>query len=103
MRDKGIRLSPKLSRIAQIVPTQKMWIGVIWNVEYKAISADNGIAQGLGEFSKNLSISMLLTFIGSVQMKLIPNEFTNPMPKDYDPWTKAPTKGVIPINFLISY
>ena len=67
------------------MPTQKMWIGVICNVEYKAIFADNGIAQGLGEFSKILSISMLLAFIASVQMKLIPNEFTNPMLKDDDP------------------
>ena len=46
---------------------------------------------------------MLLTFIGSVQMKLIPNEFTNPMPKDYDPWTKAPTKGIIPITFWSAF
>ena len=42
-----IRLSPELSKIVRIVPSQKMLIGLICNVEYKAISAEAGTAHGL--------------------------------------------------------
>ena len=42
-----IRLSPELSKIVRIVPSQKMLIGLICNVEYKAISAEAGPAHGL--------------------------------------------------------
>ena len=39
LAEKMIRLSPELSKIVRIVPSQKMLIGLICNVEYKAISA----------------------------------------------------------------
>ena len=42
-----VRLSPGLSEIVRIVPSQKMLIGLVCNVEYKAISAENGTAHGL--------------------------------------------------------
>ena len=42
-----IRLSPELSKIVRIVPSQKMLIGLICNVESKAISAEAGTAHGL--------------------------------------------------------
>ena len=42
-----IRLSPELSKIVRIVPSQKMLIGLICNVEHKAISAESGTAHGL--------------------------------------------------------
>ena len=41
-----VRLSPELSKIVRIVPSQKMLIGLICNVEYKAISAESGTAHG---------------------------------------------------------
>ena len=48
-----IRLSPELSKIVRIVPIQKMLIGLVCNVEYKAISAESGTAHG---FSPRLAI-----------------------------------------------
>ena len=47
LAEKMIRLSPELSKIVRIVPSQKMLIGLICNVEYKAISAESGTAHGL--------------------------------------------------------
>ena len=47
LAEKMIRLSPELSNIVRIVPSQKMLIGLICNVEYKAISAESGTAHGL--------------------------------------------------------
>ena len=38
LAEKMIRLSPELSKIVRIVPSQKMLIGLICNVEYKAIA-----------------------------------------------------------------
>ena len=42
-----VELSPELSKIVRIVPSQKMLIGLVCNVEYKAISAKSGTAHGL--------------------------------------------------------
>ena len=42
-----IKLSPELSKIVRIVPSQKMLIGSICNVKYKAISGENGTALSL--------------------------------------------------------
>ena len=42
-----IRLFPELSKIVRIVPSQKRLIGLICNVEYKAIPAESGTAHGL--------------------------------------------------------
>ena len=47
LAEKMIRLSPELSKIVRIVPSQKMLIGLICNVEYRAISAESGTAHGL--------------------------------------------------------
>ena len=47
LAEKMIRLSPELSKIVRIVPSQKMLIGLICNVEYKAISAKGRTARGL--------------------------------------------------------
>ena len=47
LAEKMIRLSPELSKIVRIVPSQKMLIGLVCNVEYKAISAEAGTAHGL--------------------------------------------------------
>ena len=47
LAEKMVRLSPKLSKIIRIVPSQKMLIGLSMNVEYKAISAEAGTAHGL--------------------------------------------------------
>ena len=44
---KMIRLSPELSKIVRIVPSQKMLIGLICKVKYKAIFAVRGTAHGL--------------------------------------------------------
>lgn len=44
---KMIRLSPELSRLTRIVPSQKQVFGLARNVEYKAISAEAGTAHGL--------------------------------------------------------
>ena len=53
LSEKMIRLSPELSKIVRIVPSQKMLIGLICNVEYKAISAESGTAHG---YSSSLAI-----------------------------------------------
>ena len=39
LAEKMVRLSPKLAKIVRIVPSQKMLVGLICNVEFKAISA----------------------------------------------------------------
>jgi hypothetical protein len=47
LAEKMVRLSPRLSKLIKIVPSQKMLIGLPMNVEYKAISAEAGTAHGL--------------------------------------------------------
>jgi phage terminase large subunit-like protein len=47
LAEKMVRLSSDLSKIVRIVPSQKMLIGLVCNVEYKAISAESGTAHGL--------------------------------------------------------
>ena len=47
LAEKMVRLSPELSKIMRIVPSQKMLVGLICNVEFKAISAQSGTAHGL--------------------------------------------------------
>ena len=47
LAEKMVRLSPKLSSIVKIVPSQKMLVGLPMNVEYRAISAEAGTAHGL--------------------------------------------------------
>ena len=45
--EKIIRLSPELSKIVRMVPSQKMLIGLLCKIEYKAIVAESGSAHGL--------------------------------------------------------
>jgi phage terminase large subunit-like protein len=47
LAEKMVRLSPHLMQIVKIVPSQKMLVGLLRNVEYKAISAEAGTAHGL--------------------------------------------------------
>jgi len=47
LAEKMVRLSPALSKIVRIIPSQKMLVGLPMNVEYKAISAEAGTAHGL--------------------------------------------------------
>jgi phage terminase large subunit-like protein len=47
LAEKMVRLSPQLSKIIRIVPSQKSLVGLPMNVEYKAISAEAGTAHGL--------------------------------------------------------
>ena len=47
LAEKMVRLSPKLNQVVRIVPSQKMLVGLLCNVEYKAISAEAGTAHGL--------------------------------------------------------
>jgi phage terminase large subunit-like protein len=47
LAEKMVRLSPALTKIIRIVPSQKSLIGLTMNVEYKAISAEAGTAHGL--------------------------------------------------------
>lgn len=47
LAEKMVRLSPELSKIVKIVPSQKQLIGLPMNVEYRAISAEAGTAHGL--------------------------------------------------------
>lgn len=47
LAEKMVRLSPTLSKVIRIVPSQKSLIGLAMNVEYKAISAEAGTAHGL--------------------------------------------------------
>lgn len=42
-----VRLNDELMKLVRIVPSQKMLIGLLMNVEYKAISAEAGTAHGL--------------------------------------------------------
>ena len=53
LAEKRIRLSTELSKIVRIVPSHKMLIGLVCNVEYKAISAESGTAHG---YSPSLAI-----------------------------------------------
>jgi phage terminase large subunit-like protein len=46
LAEKMVRLSPELSKIIRIVPSQKSLIGLPMNVEYKAMSAEAGTAHG---------------------------------------------------------
>lgn len=47
LAEKMVRLSPKLSKMVRIIPSQKSLVGLPMNVEYKAISAEAGTAHGL--------------------------------------------------------
>lgn len=47
LAEKMVRLSPMLSKVIKVVPSQKSLIGLPMNVEYKAISAEAGTAHGL--------------------------------------------------------
>ena len=47
LAEKMVRLSPELSQIIKIVPSQKSLVGLPMNVEYRAISAEAGTAHGL--------------------------------------------------------
>ena len=47
LAEKMVRLSPALSKIIRIIPSQKSLIGLPMNVEYRAISAEAGTAHGL--------------------------------------------------------
>jgi len=47
LAEKMVRLSPELMKLVRIVPSQKVLIGLMMNVEYKAISAEAGTAHGL--------------------------------------------------------
>ena len=47
LAEKMVRLSPDLSKIVRIIPSQKSLIGLPMNVEYEAISAEAGTAHGL--------------------------------------------------------
>ena len=47
LAEKIIRLSPELSKIVRIVPSQTMLIGLLCKVKYKAIVAESGSAHGL--------------------------------------------------------
>ena len=47
LAEKMVRLSPKLAKIVRVIPSQKSLVGLLLNVEYKAISAEAGTAHGL--------------------------------------------------------
>jgi len=47
LAEKMVRLSPMLSKVVKVVPSQKCLMGLPMNVEYKAISAEAGTAHGL--------------------------------------------------------
>ena len=47
LAEKIVRLSPDLSKIVPIVPSQKMLVGLICNIEFKAIIAQSETAHGL--------------------------------------------------------
>ncbi len=47
LAEKMVRLSPQLSEIVRVVPSSKMLVGLVMNVEYKAISAEANTAHGL--------------------------------------------------------
>ena len=46
LAEKMVRLSPELSKIVRIIPSQKMLVGLICNIEFKAISAESGLRTG---------------------------------------------------------
>jgi phage terminase large subunit-like protein len=47
LAEKMVRMSPELSKLVKIIPSQKTLIGLPMNVEYRAISAEAGTAHGL--------------------------------------------------------
>ena len=47
LAEKMVRLSPQLSKLVRVIPSQKSLVGLPMNVEYKAISAEAGTAHGL--------------------------------------------------------
>lgn len=47
LAEKMVRLNPELNKIVRIVPSQKTLLGLICNVEYRAISAESSTAHGL--------------------------------------------------------
>jgi len=47
LAEKMVRLNPELFKIVRIVPSQKTLLGLICNVEYRAISAEANTAHGL--------------------------------------------------------
>ena len=47
LAEKMVRLSPRLTQLIKIVPSQKSLVGLPMNVEYRAISAEAGTAHGL--------------------------------------------------------
>ena len=47
LAEKMVRLSPRLSQLVKVIPSQKSLIGLPMNVEYRAISAEAGTAHGL--------------------------------------------------------
>ena len=47
LAEKMVRLSPELSKLVKIVPSEKKLVGLPMGVEYKAISAEAGTAHGL--------------------------------------------------------
>ena len=47
LAEKMVRLSQRLNKVVRIIPSQKMLVGLLMNVEYKAISAEAGTAHGL--------------------------------------------------------
>lgn len=47
LAEKMVRLNPALSKLVRAIPSKKTLIGLVMNVEFKAISADAGTAHGL--------------------------------------------------------
>lgn len=47
LAQKMVNLSPKLSRVIRIIPSSKRLIGLAYNVEYRALSAEGKTAHGL--------------------------------------------------------
>ena len=47
LAEKMVRLSPRLTQLIKVVPSQKSLVGLPMNVEYRAISAEAGTAHGL--------------------------------------------------------
>lgn len=54
LSEKMIRLSPNLSKMVGIIPSQKTLIGLICNVKYRAVFAEGGTAHGLSPRLINL-------------------------------------------------
>ena len=63
LAEKMVRLSPELSKIVRIVPSKKMLIGLVCNIEYRAISAEadafvEAIETSLGAYDDQLFIAI---------------------------------------------